>query len=654
MGNINQKPPGKNGDQETLIDKERSTWDINSHALNIAPGTEDQVQGFKNKSKLFICSKTIQLTRKYDYKHFFVTDKKIVLELVKLYTCGASISQCDYKVQISDFVESDDMVEEEEFKMNKDVRKRMLQVIGPGNFNFSHVFRNSEHIARYVHSGAWISRQMNEDSMTNDSIRRIFDSHMSDDQKKLINTPPKELIVDEEGSMEVIHAELSDHVQYEQQTRLILSEDKEAQNIVFVGPTGCGKSNLVNQLYNKKVVISKASASSVTRKMQFTQGDYKGRKCNIVDTIGLCDTVLSETEVYDLIKDSIRANLVYIDKVAIVCSGRIERAHKEAVKNIMNWLDYEHNKENFVFLYNKSDSDSEDTRQQNLVIMCEEFDISIEQTVNIHSPNGSSLPVKCVQALGLKPGLELAEVASDLTNFRRLLISEPTSRINVNVPITRDKTDISYWYKTDISALLALLKQKDEKENELKKALSQQKKEKEKELKELQSTEALSKHQEEKIKELSITLSKQKDETELWRRKALLLKKKKELVDDFLKQNEEKEKTSSQTGFHPLLLTVSSKGPARDRQGKRMGVYTYTGGEHNGRAMWANSDASQKLFYDSEGHWTIGPNPEENRGGLSTNKSDQLCPPVSGWKYTTKYTTVWTDDPLLTVTAGER
>eukprot|EP00092_Neocalanus_flemingeri_P025935 GFUD01028109.1.p1 GENE.GFUD01028109.1~~GFUD01028109.1.p1 ORF type:complete len:521 (+),score=131.24 GFUD01028109.1:141-1703(+) len=517
MGNINQKPSGKNGDQETLIDKERNTWDINSHALNIAPGTEDQVQGFKNKSKLFICSKTIQLTRKYDYKHCFVTDKKIVLELVEQFTRGAFISKFDYKVNISDFIESDDIVEEAVFTMNKEVRKRMLQVVGPGNFNFSLAFRNSEHMARYIQSGAWISHQMTQDSMKNDSIRRIFDSHMSDEQKKLINTPPAELITDEEGSMEIIHAELSDHVQYEQQTRLILTEDKDAQNIVFVGPTGCGKSNLVNQLYNKKVVISKASASSVTRKMQFTQGDYKGRKCNIVDTIGLCDTVLSETEVYDLIKDSIRANLVYIDKVVIVCSGRIERAHKEAVKNIMNWLDYEHNKENFVFLYNKSDSDSEDTRQQNLVTMCEKFDISIEQTVNIQTPNGSSLPVKCVQALGLKPGLELSEVASDLMNFRRILISEPTSRINVNVPITRDKTDII--------ALLALLKQKDQKENELKKALSQQKEEKEKELKELQSTEALSKHQEEKIKELSITLSKQKDETELWRQKALLKKK---------------------------------------------------------------------------------------------------------------------------------
>mmetsp|Transcript_70886 Transcript_70886/g.211349 ORF Transcript_70886/g.211349 Transcript_70886/m.211349 type:complete len:88 (+) Transcript_70886:474-737(+) len=54
----------------------------------------------------------------------------------------------------------------------------------------------------------------------------------------------------------------------------VLSEREatNAFNVVLLGPTGCGKSNLINVLYNMTVCPSVASVSSVTRSMRITQG----------------------------------------------------------------------------------------------------------------------------------------------------------------------------------------------------------------------------------------------------------------------------------------------------------------------------------------------------------------------------------------------
>jgi predicted GTPase len=86
-------------------------------------------------------------------------------------------------------------------------------------------------------------------------------------------------------------------------TLLVISDkDNESDNVVFLKPTGCGKSNLVNQLYNKKVVISKPSACSVTKNIHYTQGQYKEEMFNIVDTIGMCDSTMNKKGGADLHK----------------------------------------------------------------------------------------------------------------------------------------------------------------------------------------------------------------------------------------------------------------------------------------------------------------------------------------------------------------
>jgi hypothetical protein len=78
-------------------------------------------------------------------------------------------------------------------------------------------------------------------------------------------------------------------------------------------------------------------------------------------------------EVYGLVKDSSVANMICIDKVVIVCAGRIEKEHQNAVKQFTKWPQYEKYKPNFVFIYNKCESDDSATKEVNLLNMCEFF-----------------------------------------------------------------------------------------------------------------------------------------------------------------------------------------------------------------------------------------------------------------------------------------
>ena len=117
------------------------------------------------------------------------------------------------------------------------------------------------------------------------------------------------------------------------------------------------------------------------------------------------------------------------------------------------------------------------------------------------------------------------------------------------------------------------------------------------------------------------------------------------------------------------LVTVKSSGEAGKKQFTKMGVYELTGEYHNKKPVWSKYDGTQKIFYDSGkfpftemtcntnidmtgGGWTIGPDPADDEGNVSTVVSNTNLLPhqISGWQYADG--DKWQTDPLLTVTGN--
>ena len=84
-----------------------------------------------------------------------------------------------------------------------------------------------------------------------------------------------------------------------QRTRLPIAKNKndilylleQNQVLVIVGDTGCGKSTIINQLFNRTVSATAATAGPVTQELEFFHGDLitseeGSKQITIIDTIG--------------------------------------------------------------------------------------------------------------------------------------------------------------------------------------------------------------------------------------------------------------------------------------------------------------------------------------------------------------------------------
>ena len=118
----------------------------------------------------------------------------------------------------------------------------------------------------------------------------------------------------------------------------------------------------------------------MTRELKYIQGKLRKvmedgssnmRRTNIIDTVGFCDSVFTSDQVLSVIKTSVKVNLCHIDKVIIVCSGRMEN-NVQSIKQFMKWLQYKKYRNQFIFIYNKADHcDSEEERVDNVIGMIE-------------------------------------------------------------------------------------------------------------------------------------------------------------------------------------------------------------------------------------------------------------------------------------------
>jgi hypothetical protein len=281
-----------------------------------------------------------------DYQHWFVTDRTHFIEFgsvsVDIYKARVTINTNTRSYSLDS--KNGALVR----KMGQDVRDRVHHVLGMSNYSLC--LRNCEHVANYIFRGRWVSSQMDSDM---GELLKRFRSYMMGNQIRLVNTFPScirpHIFNNEETNK--LYSFIDDHY-IATRFDYYLDSDEDTYNILVVGPTGAGKSHLINVFFNQAICDSKVSHHSVTREIYFIRGrgkvydvsrrEYVERNIVVADTIGLCDTEWDHAKIIDLIKGRVCSNFKSIDVVYIVFrADRLLQEYVVNIKKILQWLNYD-------------------------------------------------------------------------------------------------------------------------------------------------------------------------------------------------------------------------------------------------------------------------------------------------------------------------
>lgn len=122
---------------------------------------------------------------------------------------------------------------------------------------------------------------------------------------------------------------------------------RDTQVILCVGPTGAGKSRLINYLLGKDLLRSENSLNSVTRKIEATSvlvhlranSISEIKECFLVDSVGLMDTTLTNEQVLGLAKRGVEMGFHKLNRfVFVIREGRIDSGQFAAIEQASKWF----------------------------------------------------------------------------------------------------------------------------------------------------------------------------------------------------------------------------------------------------------------------------------------------------------------------------
>lgn len=119
--------------------------------------------------------------------------------------------------------------------------------------------------------------------------------------------------------------------------------EKRCQNVVFVGPTGAGKSRLINFLLGKDLFVSSAGTEPVTKKIESAamtaMFSSRPTQFNFIDTVGLLDAKLSNQEVLKLAATGVQDGFTKMNHLVFVLrNGRVYEPESQAIQQAITWF----------------------------------------------------------------------------------------------------------------------------------------------------------------------------------------------------------------------------------------------------------------------------------------------------------------------------
>jgi len=212
------------------------------------------------------------------------------------------------------------------------------------------MLRNCEHLSRYIAFNSWYSSQTIGDEV----IIKLFTGYYNEDVKPMMNRLPKPLD-DFKPDLSKINS-YNPYIKF-LRFEICLEKGFKTYNFLFIGPTGSGKSLLINKLFNKTLCKSQSSIRSVTKDLKLIIGEMivknKMSKICCVDTIGMCDSTLKPIEVIELLKLHIKNNVFIVDHVFILLPQRLTLDEMDSIKLMLKWLNYPDTHDYFTFIFTK-------------------------------------------------------------------------------------------------------------------------------------------------------------------------------------------------------------------------------------------------------------------------------------------------------------
>ena len=240
-----------------------------------------------------------------------------------------------------------------DFRLTEEVRQRIGHVLGMKNFSLC--LRNSEHVANYIYKGEWYSSQV-------ESFINVFKRPMGKNEK-FINKFPSRIKpnVHLEDNKKIYEFISDEEIQLFKPVQLhyYLDKNQSTYNVLMLGPTGSGKSRLINVLFNRDIVESKSSLDLVTKEVYYitankpndqTLANYN--QMILIDTIGVCD---QDGNISETIKGRACEDFNSIDVVLVVIqTQRLSIEVEMNIKKLLDWLKYTEYYQRFVFVITKS------------------------------------------------------------------------------------------------------------------------------------------------------------------------------------------------------------------------------------------------------------------------------------------------------------